>query len=116
MSEFFQDPPKLGNQYDDDALLRGYLRWRLPPKILGEIEPELHRLGDRVVTDILALGEAAGGEPPRHVPYDPWGARVDRIVNSDAWRALDRGAAGKRNVATRYEGAHRAQSRIPQFW
>src|SRR5256714_13593809 len=115
MSEFFQDPPKLGNQYDDDALLRGYLRWRLPPKILGEIEPELHRLGDRVVTDILALEEAAEVEPPRHVQYDPWGARVDRIVTSDAWRALDRVSAEEGIVAPGYERAHGAHSRIHQF-
>src|SRR5256714_4485085 len=115
MSEFFQDPPKLGNQYDDDALLRGYLRWRLPPKILGEIEPELHRLGDRVVTDILALGEAAEAEPPSHVPYDAWGVRVDRILTSDAWRALDRVSAEEGIVATGYERAHGAHSRIDQF-
>jgi hypothetical protein len=40
MSDFFQDPPRLGNQYDDDALLRAYLRWRLPVTMLGEIEAE----------------------------------------------------------------------------
>jgi len=28
MTEFFQDPPRLGNQYEEDALLRAYLRWR----------------------------------------------------------------------------------------
>lgn len=57
MAEFIQDPPKLGNQYDDDPVLRGYLRWRLPKKVLAEIDADLHRLGERVVTDILALAE-----------------------------------------------------------
>jgi alkylation response protein AidB-like acyl-CoA dehydrogenase len=115
MSEFFQDPPKLGNQYDDDAVLRAYLRWRLPPKMLTEIEPDLHRLGHRAVTDIFALGESAEASPPRHVPYDAWGHRVDRIETSDAWRELDGIAATEGIVATSYERAHGAHSRIDQF-
>lgn len=115
MSEFFQDPPRLGNQYDDDTLLRGYLRWRLPPKMLGEIEPDLHRLGHRVATDILALAETAESEPPKHIPYDAWGKRVDRIETSDAWRELDHISATEGIVATAYERAHGSYSRIDQF-
>jgi len=115
MSEFFQDPPRLGNQYDDDALLCGYLRWRLPPKMLDEIEADLRRLGNRAATDILALGESAEASPPRHVPYDAWGRRVDRIETSDAWRELDRISATEGIVATAYERRHGAHSRIDQF-
>src|SRR5689334_5204702 len=70
MSDFYQDPPRLGNQYDDDALLRSYLRWRLPAEVLAEIEPGLRALGARAAGDLLALGDAAEAEPPRHVPYD----------------------------------------------
>jgi putative acyl-CoA dehydrogenase len=115
MSEFFQDPPVLGNQYDDDALLRGYLRWRLPAKMLSDIEPNLRQLGHRAVTDILALGESAESSPPRHVPYDAWGRRVDRIETSDAWRELDGISATEGLVATAYERSHGAHSRIDQF-
>ncbi|HEX9130364.1 MAG TPA: acyl-CoA dehydrogenase family protein [Gemmatimonadaceae bacterium] len=115
MSEFVQDPPRLGNQYDDDAPLRAYLRWRLPPKMLAEIEPDLRRLGNRAATDILALGESAEASPPRHVPYDAWGRRVDRIETSDAWRELDRISATEGIVATGYERKHGAHSRIDQF-
>jgi len=115
MSDFFQDPPRLGNQYDDDALLRAYLRWRLPATMLAEIEPSLRRLGNRAATDILALGEAAESSPPVHVPHDPWGRRVDRIETSDAWRELDRISATEGIVATAYERKHGAYSRIDQF-
>jgi putative acyl-CoA dehydrogenase len=115
MPEFFQDVPRLGNQYEEDALLRGYLRWRLPSKMRAEIEPGLHRLGHRVATDIFALGEAAESSPPRHVPYDAWGRRVDRIETSDAWHGLDKVAATEGIVATGYERAHGAHSRIDQF-
>src|SRR6266566_6011682 len=115
MSEFFQDPPRLGNQYDDDALLRAYLRWRLPVSMHAEIEPDLHRLGHRAATDILALGEAAEASPPRHVPYEAWGRRVDRIETSNAWHELDHISATEGIVATAYERTHGAHSRIDQF-
>jgi putative acyl-CoA dehydrogenase len=115
MSEFFQDPPRLGNQYDDDALLRAYLRWRLPASMRAEIEPDLRRLGHRAVTDIFALGEAAEASPPRHIPYDAWGRRVDRVETSDAWGELDHIAATEGIVATGYERTHGAHSRIDQF-
>jgi len=115
MSEFSQDPPRLGNQYDDDAILRAYLRWRLPAGVLAEIETDLRRLGHRAATDILALGESAEASPPRHVPYDAWGRRVDRIETSDAWHELDRISATEGIVATAYERTHGARSRIDQF-
>ena len=115
MHEFFQDAPRLGNQYDDDSVLRAYLRRRLPAAVLAEVEPNLRRLGQRVATDILEIGEAAEREPPRHVPYDPWGRRVDRIETSAAWRELDRISATEGIVATAYERAHGSLSRIDQF-
>ena len=115
MSEFFQDPPRLGNQYDDDALLRAFLRWRLPAKMLAEIEPGLRRLGQRAATDILELGESAEASPPRHIAYDAWGRRVDRIETSNAWRELDHISATEGIVATAYERSHGPHSRIDQF-
>jgi putative acyl-CoA dehydrogenase len=115
MGEFIQDSPQLANQYDDDAVLRSYLRWRLPGTVLTAIEPDLRRLGQRAVTDILALGEEAEASPPRHVPYDAWGKRVDRIETSDAWQQLDHISAAEGIVATAYERAHGIHSRIDQF-
>jgi len=35
MHEFFQESPQLGNQYDDDRVLRSYLRRNLPSAILA---------------------------------------------------------------------------------
>jgi putative acyl-CoA dehydrogenase len=115
MPEFVQEEPRLGNQYDDDAVLRSYLRWRLPTQMLGEIEPDLKRVGQRVAADILLLAEKAEASPPRHVPYDAWGRRVDRIETSDAWAELDHISASEGIVATAYERAHGWHSRIDQF-
>lgn len=113
--EFYQDAPRLRNQFEDDEVLRTYLEWRLPRAVLDDVTPGLVRLGARAATDLLALGEAAEAEPPRHVPYDAWGRRVDRIVVSDAWRALDRVSAEEGLVATAYERAHGAWSRVHQM-
>lgn len=115
MAEFIQDSPKLANQYDEDAVLRSYLRWRLPAQVFTDVEPDLRRLGERAVTDILSLGEEAERSPPRHVPYDGWGRRVDRIETSEAWQELDRISATEGIVATAYERTHGLHSRIDQF-
>ncbi|HEY9448127.1 MAG TPA: acyl-CoA dehydrogenase family protein, partial [Gemmatimonadaceae bacterium] len=115
MSDFYQSPPRLGNQYDQDRLLTSYLRRVLPAETLAEVEPDLRRLGARVAGDILMLGEAAEADPPRHLAYDPWGRRVDRIETSSAWHALDRISAEEGLVAIGYERAHGALSRIDQF-
>jgi alkylation response protein AidB-like acyl-CoA dehydrogenase len=115
MGDFYQTPPFLGNQYDDDRVLRSYLRRVLPREMLDQVEPELRRLGARAAGDILALGEAAEAEPPRHVPYDPWGRRIDRIETSAAWRELDRISAEEGLVAIGYERAHGSLSRVDQF-
>src|SRR5690348_11154030 len=92
-ADFFQDAPRLTNQFDGDPLLRSYLLRRLPAAMRADIEPALRRLGERAVTDLLALDAVAEQNPPRHVPYDPWGRRIDAIETSDAWHALDRIAA-----------------------
>ena len=115
MTEFFQDGPVLSNQFEQDRVLRSYLRRKLPPKMYEDIKGELRRLGERAATDILALGNAAEASPPRHVPYDPWGRRVDRIEVCDAWKHLERIAAEEGVVATAYERRHGALSRIHQF-
>ena len=115
MSDFFQEPPRLGNQYDDDPVLRSYLRRAMPDDARADIEPGLRALGARAVDEMLLLADAAEAEPPRHVPYDAWGRRVDRIETSQAWRALDRIAAEEGIVATAYERAHGALSRLHQM-
>jgi alkylation response protein AidB-like acyl-CoA dehydrogenase len=115
MSEFFQDGPVLGNQYDEDRVLRMYLRWKLPADVLTEIEPGLRRLGERAVTDILSFGDAAEANPPRHIRYDAWGRRIDRIDVADSWKQLDRIAVEEGIVSTAYERRHGQWSRVHQF-
>lgn len=115
MSDFFQTPPRLGNQYDEDRVLKTYLEWKLPSSMLTQIQPELHHLGQRVIEDIYKLGQEAEAFPPRHVPYDPWGKRIDHIEVSQAWKELDKISAEEKLIAIGYERRHGALSRIHQF-
>ncbi|HEY1771577.1 MAG TPA: acyl-CoA dehydrogenase family protein [Gammaproteobacteria bacterium] len=114
-SGFFQDDPKLGNQYHDDSALQEWLKRRVPSAVLQDIAPGLGKLGARAAGEMLALTVAAESHPPQHVPYDAWGRRVDRIEVSDAWKALHRIAAEEGIVATGYERRHGEWSRLHQF-
>lgn len=115
MDDFFQTPPSLGNQYDDNQLLRLYLIWKFPSSMLAEIEPGLKSLGQRVADEILILGQQAEACPPRHIPYDPWGKRIDHIEVTSAWKELDRISAEEELIAIGYKRHYGAWSRIHQF-
>jgi alkylation response protein AidB-like acyl-CoA dehydrogenase len=114
MAPFFQDPPLLGNAYDDDPLLREYLRRRLGDG-LRELEPELRHLGDLATGELIRLQEADRTVEPRHVPFDAWGRRVDRIELTPLWKRAAELSAHHGLVATAYERRHGAASRVVQF-
>ena len=83
---FYQEPPTLGNQYDSDPLLKEHLERSLPTDLFKRFESEYR-----------ALGELGGGElyrasledrlnEPRHIEWDAWGHRVDRIEVTSVWK------------------------------
>lgn len=114
--EFFQDGPQLANQYDDDPVLRDYLARVLPSEIFPRsIESELRRLGERTIHEILSLGNAAETSPPRHIPFDPWGKRIDTIEMSQAWNELGQIAVEEGLVRKAHEQRYGGFSRIEQF-
>lgn len=113
--EFFQNGPELQNQYEADDVLKSYLRRKLPPALFSEVEPDLRRMGARVAGDILLLGNQAEAQPPRHVPYDPWGRRIDHIEVSQAWKELDRVSAEEGLIAIGYERKQAEWSRTYQL-
>jgi len=113
--EFFQDGPQLKNQYDDDVVLRHYLMRVLPPTMLRSVEPGLRLFGAHVADNILLLGKTAEASPPKHIPYDAWGKRIDRIETSEAWRDLGRIAAKTGLVSEAYGRQYGVYSRILQF-
>ncbi len=115
MSQFFQQGPQLYNQFDDDALLQSYLRRILPSPIYSSILPDLKRLGQRVITDILTMAHDAETQPPELIQYDPWGKRIDTIRVAGGWKQLDQVSAEEGLVALGYERPYDEFSRVYQF-
>jgi alkylation response protein AidB-like acyl-CoA dehydrogenase len=112
---FRQEPPRLGNQYEDDRALRSYLRRALPPEVLREVEPSLAELGGLAGGELYRMQLEDRLNEPRLTRWDAWGERVDRVEVSPLWRVAERVAAERGLVATAYERRHGAHSRVHQF-
>lgn len=112
---FNQPPPQLGNQYDDDRVLRSYLRRVLPPDVLQDVEPTLREMGELAGGDLYRMTLAHRLDEPRLTTWDAWGERIDALEHTPVWQRAERLAAEKGVVATAYERKHGRFSRIHQF-
>jgi len=112
---FLQDPPRLTNTFEADAALGDVVARLIPAELHARLLPEWRALGDAAAGPLAALAREAEADPPRHVPYDAWGARVDEIRVSPAWTALHRAAAEWGLTAVPYEGRLGPIARIHQF-
>jgi alkylation response protein AidB-like acyl-CoA dehydrogenase len=115
MEEFFQAGPSLGNPFAADPLLQAFLRWRLPADLQETLAPGLLAFGGRVADEVQRLGQEAEAHPPRHVPFGPWGERIDQIEVSGAWKRLQDIAAREGLVSIGYQRAEGPYSRLHQF-
>ncbi|XP_075069286.1 acyl-CoA dehydrogenase family member 11-like [Mixophyes fleayi] len=114
IGNFFQEQPKLGNQYLEDALLQSYLRRHLPPRVLEEVSQDLERFGHRLVEEIDSLGRECELNPPQLQQYDAWGRRVDRILTCPAWKRMKELSAEEGLIAEAYERKYSSWSRLVQ--
>ena len=112
---FLQDPPRLTNTFEADAALGDVVARLLPADLHARLLPEWRALGDAAAGPLAALAREAEADPPRHIPYDAWGARVDEVRVSPAWTALHRAAAEWGLTAVPYEGRLGPFARIHQF-
>lgn len=115
MKNFYQEGPSLTNSYRNDETLQKFLKAILPPEVQKKALPHLDHLGQRAATDLWSWAQDAEARPPIHVPFDPWGRRIDDIRVSDGWKNLEKAAAEEGIVATAYDRQHGAFSRIYQM-
>jgi alkylation response protein AidB-like acyl-CoA dehydrogenase len=115
LEPFRQPAPALGNQYDDDRVLRSYLKRMLPLEIHAEVEPALRQMGDLAGGTLYQMQLADRLQEPCLTQWDAWGARIDHIEISPLWRVAERLAAQHGVVATAYERAYGRFSRSCQF-
>lgn len=112
---FFQTPPRVLNQYYDDAALRRALKLFLPKHIDQAVSNDLSAFGDRVL-DRETLGLVLDAE--RNLPYvkswDTWGKRRDELITSQGWQNLQRLGIEEGIVAIPYENTYKEYSRV--YW
>jgi acyl-CoA dehydrogenase len=112
---FNQPPPQLGNQYDDDHLLRSYLLRKLPKNVLHDIEPALRELGNLSGNDLYQMQLTDRLNEPVLTQWDAWGNRIDHIKVTPLWHRAEKLAAEFGVVAAAYEGKNGRFDRIDQF-
>ena len=111
---FFQEPPRLNNQFDDDPLLPSWIARHVPERHHGEIASELHQLGDLAVTYYAKQLLDRENEPVL-TQWDAWGNRIDRIEVTQLWKEAAKIAAERGVVGSAYERKFGEHSRILQF-
>lgn len=114
MNGFFQQPPVARNRFETDAALRYTLERMMAPELLKRAEQELQRIGRRSVTEWLPLGDQAESNPPRHVPFDAWGRRIDHIEVDSAFLRLVEAGQAIGLTALPYDPAYGSCGRIVQ--
>jgi alkylation response protein AidB-like acyl-CoA dehydrogenase len=112
---FNQSPPRLANQYEDDRVLRSYLKRTLPADVLAEIEPSLREMGRLAGGELYELQLADRLKEPVLTQWNAWGERVDRIEVTPLWKKAERLAAEFGVVAAAYEQTYGRFSRPYQF-
>jgi acyl-CoA dehydrogenase len=111
---FFQEPPQPPSGFEDRTL-RSFLRRTVPVDVQRAITPSLATMGERAAGALSRMSYQHRLDEPRHVPFDAWGNRVDRVEVNAAWRELAVVAAQEGLVSIAYERRHGAFSRIHQF-
>lgn len=114
---FFQDPPRLVDEWHEDLALRRYLERVLPRDVRTEIEPTLAEMGVLAATDLKVWSDEMDRreQEPRLRSFDAWGRRIDEVEISPTWQRIADVAHEKGVVATAYERPHGEHSRVHQF-
>lgn len=112
---FNQTPPELGNQYEEDRVLRSYLKRTLPAEVLQEVEPSLRELGELAGGRLYRMQQEDRLNEPTLTQWSPWGERIDKIEVSPLWQQAEKLAAQYGIVAAAYERKYGRHSRPYQF-
>ena len=111
---FFQEPPALDHQFDNDPLLKEYIERVLPADMRKAVTPEYRELGQLAV-ELYQLTLADRLNVPVLTQWDAWGNRVDHIEVTEVWKRAQVIAAEFGLVAAGYEKTYGALDRTHQF-
>lgn len=112
---FYQTPPSLGNQFDDDRVLGAYLKRSLTPDVHAKIVPEMREMGELAGHDLYRLQLEDRLNEPRLESWDAWGKRKDHIEVTPLWKKAARIASEHGLIGAAYDKQHGEAARIHQF-
>ncbi|TKA78626.1 hypothetical protein B0A55_02680 [Friedmanniomyces simplex] len=113
---FFQAPPNVQSQFDDDIALQRALSFFLPDRVREELIPELSTFSRLVLAPkITTWINDAEKNPPYVKHWDSWGKRRDVLITSEGWRNLQALGIQEGIVAIPYDNERGVFSRVHQF-
>ncbi|KAF2860596.1 acyl-CoA dehydrogenase NM domain-like protein, partial [Piedraia hortae CBS 480.64] len=115
---FFQKPPILQNQFEEDTVLREIFNFYFPRNspYHEDLQQPLTSFGDYVLSPfILDLVEDAEHNPPRLTTHTTFAVPKSKLITSHGWRALQSIGTSQGIVSIPYEGAEGHLSRMHQF-
>lgn len=89
MVDFFQEGPRLGNQYLEDPALRAYLKVFMGTD-LSSHEGDFKKFGIRVIDELIPHHRMCERYPPEFEEYSAWGERINKIHTHPSWTYMHR--------------------------
>ena len=113
---FIQDGPRIDyHSFDKDNLIAETLNWLVSGKdTRQDIKNDLQRFFMEIQPQSAAWSNLAEAHPPKHIPYSPWGERIDEIETHDGWNKLDALSASEGLIHLGYHSQNDS-GRIHQF-
>ncbi|KAF5360155.1 hypothetical protein D9758_011369 [Tetrapyrgos nigripes] len=99
--------------YLEDPVLPSLLKRLLPSSILEQVQEDLTRLGEDLITYARPLAPLV--HQATLVQYDQFGRRVDRLQTSEGWRRLEEMAMKEGYVSIAHQREFGQFSRVYQF-
>lgn len=115
MKDFYQNGPELTNTFTSDSYLKPFFEKNIPKDYHKNIFEHLTHVGNLASSTWLTWASDAEAHPPKHIPYSPWGKRIDVIETSEGWKNLEKAAATEGIVATAFERKQKEFSRFYQM-
>ncbi|KAH8152032.1 uncharacterized protein LAJ45_04026 [Morchella importuna] len=110
---YFQETPRLKNQFKDDVAIQRILSLYLSPVLLKPLHKELDSLASTALSPkVLTWLRDAETNPPTLESHDAFANRNENLRTSVGWRKLSELGAHEGIVAEGYEGRY---GRIGQF-
>lgn len=71
-----------------------------------EVDKDLFRLGEDIVSTIDAAGRKCEENPPKLTSFDAWGTRIDQIETCNEWNSMKTISAEEGFIAIGYDESY----------